>query len=661
MRILALLVVVCGACESSEPAETVAFDLETELAGETYWDFPFPSDLRLTAEGRPDLEGFPNRRQLPVLEALRSVARERAGFPVMPIAWFRFTGSVPERALEDVIAADPTSDALLVDIDPTSDERGSLHAIVARTLASDDFTGDGLVAFAPRPGTVLRAGTRYAFVLRRSFAPGVEPPAGFTKLVRGGAPATAREAAASELYQPLWMTLDELGIAKTELLVATVFTTGDEALVLRERSEGIRDRHDVTIENLRVDPIDGADHTGFCELTATVTFPQFQRGTQPFATEGRFELGGDGVPVQQGTMTVPLRIVIPAQTMPAGGWPLWQFFHGSGGLSSDLVDDGRSATPGGIPEVGEGPGAVVARRGIASASSALPINAERMPNASSYEYLNINNLGAFPYTFQQGVYEQRLLLDALLALEIPQATFAACAGVALPSGATGHRFDPGKVVAGGHSMGGMYTNMIGAVEPRYGALTPLGAGGFWNMMILDTEIEPGARDLLGAVFGVGGENLSFVHPTMALLGLGWEIAEPGVTMARLVRRPLPGFAPRHVYEPIGLDDKYFPNPVFDAAALAYGNQQAGDMVWPTTQAALATDQLDGLLAYPVTGNRDGITAVTVQFADDGIEDSHQIHRQLDAVKYQFSCFLATYLRDGVPTVGAPAAIDAPCP
>ena len=661
MRILALLA-VCGACGSSnDTPDTVAFDVEATLAGETYWDLPFPSDLRLTADGKPDLEGFPNRRNLPVLEALRSVARERAGFPVMPIAWFRFTGSVPEHALEDVIPADLASAALLVDVDPNSDERGSLHALVARTLAPDDFTGDGLVALAPRPGTVLRAGTRYAFVLRKSFAPGVEPPPAFTRLATGGTPATPRMAQAAELYLPMWATLDELGIATSELLVATVFTTGDEVAVLHERSEGIRARHDVTIADLRVDPIDGAAHTGFCELTATVTFPQFQRGTQPFATEGRFALDLDGVPVQQGEMTVPLRIVIPAQTMPAGGWPLWQFFHGSGGLSSDLVDDGRSATPGATPEVGEGPGAVVARRGIASASSALPINAERMVNAGSYEYLNINNLGAFPYTFQQGVFEQRLLLDALLALEIPQSTFAACAGVALPNGATVHRFDPGKVVAGGHSMGGMYTNMIGAVEPRYGALTPLGAGGFWNMMILDTEIEPGARDLLGAVFGVGGENLSFVHPTMALLGIGWEIAEPGVSMARIVRRPLPGFTARHVYEPIGLDDKYFPNPVFDAAALAYGNQQAGELVWPTTQSALATDALDGLLAYPVTGNRDGITAVTVQFHDDGIEDAHQIHRQLDSVKHQYSCFLATYLRDGVPTVGAPDAIDAPCP
>lgn len=662
MRCLALLPLLATfACDPSTDAPTVAFELDAPLAGETYWDLPFPSDLRLTADGRPDLEGFPNPRALPVLEALRSVARERAGYPVMPIAWFRFTHEPPARSLAETILPSTDADALLVDIDPASDERGALHAIVAQTLAPDDFTATGLVALAPRPGIVLRPHTRYAFVLRRSFAPGVEAPAAFAALAEGSTPSGARGAAAAALYAPLWDTLDMLTIPRADLLVATVFTTGDETALLRDRSEAIRAAHDVAIADLHVDPVDGAAHAGYCELVGSVTFPQFQVGTHPFSTDGRFVLDAAGVPLPQSEMTVPLRIVIPKGTMPASGWPLWQFFHGSGGASFDLVDDGRSATPGGVPEVGGGPGAVVARRGIASAASALPVNGERLPNAGSYDYLNINNLGAFPYTFQQGVFEQRLLLDALLALEIPQATLAACSGVALPAGATAHRFDPGKLVAGGHSMGGMYTNMIGSVEERYGALTPLGAGGFWSMMILDTEIQPGARDLLAAVFGVDATNLSFVHPTLSLLGLGWEVAEPGASMSRIVRRPLAGLSRRHVYEPIGLDDRYFPNPVFDAAALAYGNQQAGELVWPGTQQALAIDGLDGMLAYPVRGNRDGVTAVAVQYRDDGIEDSHQIHRQLDAVKFQYSCFLATYLRDGVPTVAAPAAIDAPCP
>ena len=650
-----------GCTDDGAPADTVAFDLNGPLAGETYWEMPFPSDLRLTAEGRPDLAGFPNRRNLPVLNDLLSVAAERAGFPVMPIAWFKFTATPPERALDQVIPANAAADALLLDIDPDSNERGSLHAMVAQTLPNDDFTGTGLVALSPRPGTVLRAHTRYAFVLKKTFAPGTEVPPAFAKLAAGGTPSGTRGADAVPLYAPLWATLADTGITTDELLVATVFTTGDEVAVLRERSEAVRAAANATITNLRVDPTDGAAHDGFCELVADVTYPQYQVGTAPFGTEGRFRLDRAGAPIAQGMMTVPLSITIPKGTMPSAGWPLWQFFHGSGGASWDIVDDGPSHTAEDIPDVGKGPGYVVAKRGIAAAASALPVNPERLAGASSYAYLNINNLSAFPYTFQQGVFEQRLLLDALLELQISPAVVAACPGMALPVGATTHHFDATKLMAGGHSMGGMYTNMIGAVEPRFGALTPFGAGGFWNMMILDTSIVAGGRSLLAGVFGVDGETLSFVHPTLAMLGLGWEIAEPGPSMARLARRPLPGFPARHVYEPIGLDDKFFPNPVFDAAALAYGNRQGGEQVWPGTQAALSTDHLDGMMTYPIKGNRNGTTNVVVQYHDDNLLDAHYIHRQLPAVQYQYGCFLATYLRDGVPTVFAPAPLDSPCP
>ncbi|HEU0030557.1 MAG TPA: hypothetical protein VFQ53_07990 [Kofleriaceae bacterium] len=656
----ALACVVVFACSSAPDPDTIAFELDAPLAGDTYWQLPFPSDLRTTAAGTPDLAGFPNPRELPILADLLSVAAERRGFPTQPIAWFQFTGEPPAHALDEVLVGD-AAPALLVDIDPTSDERGSLHAIIAQTLPEDRFTGSGLVALAPRPGIVLRGGTRYAYVLRKAFAPGVARPPAFDTLARGGTPAGARGAAARELYAPLWETLDAIGIERDDVLVATVFTTGDEIALLRARSEAVRAAYDATIADLHVDAVDGATHPDFCELVGTVTVPQFQRGEPPFTTEGRFVLDGDGVPVAQSTATIPLAITIPKRTMPAGGWPLWQYFHGSGGASFDIVDEGPTLVADGMPVAGQGPGSVVAKHGIAAASSALPVNPERLPGASNYAYLEINNLAAFPYTFQQGVFEQRLLLDALLALEIPPATLAACSGVSLPAGETAHHFNPATLTAGGHSMGGMYTNMIGAVEPRYGALTPFGAGGFWNMMILDTEIQPGARDLLAGVFGIDPETLSFVHPTLALLGLGWEIAEPGASMNRIASRPLPGIPPRHIYEPIGLDDKFFPNPVFDAAALAYGNQQAGELVWPSTQDALRVDALDGMLAYPVRGNRDGLTTVAVQYADDGIVDAHQIYRQLDAVKYQYGCFLASYLRDGTPTVPAPMALGTPCP
>jgi len=257
------------------------------------------------------------------------------------------------------------------------------------------------------------------------------------------------------------------------------------------------------------------------------------------------------------------------------------------------------------------------------------------------------------------VFEQRLLLDALLDLHIPAATVAACTGISTPTG--DYFFDPDKLVAGGQSMGGMYTNLIGAVEPRYGALVLTCAGGFWNLMILETTSVPGARALLGGALGINDANLSFVHPALNVMDLAWEVAEPIASMARIARRPLPGLTARNVYEPVGKDDTYFPIDVYDAAALSYGNEEAGDTVWPSMQDALGLDQLGGLISYPVKANEGGLTRVVVQFMGDGIVDPHYIYRQLDAVKHQYGCFLESYLRDGVPTVPAPGALTDPCP
>ena len=644
MRTLALVLLVACTSTPTPQTHTVAFDLDSKLdTSTTYWDLPYPSDLRLAADGTVDFTGFPNDRALPVVTDLLAGAKRHAGFPVMPIAYFKFTDAAPSYDLTAIAA-----DARILDIDPTSPELGTTYPVVAQTLEQDAYTGKNLVAVAPYPGIVLRAATKYAFVLDKSFAPGVDVPDQFAAL----ASKSSSNDKATNLYAPLWSAL---GNTDT-VLVATVFTTGDEVTLLQHRSEALRANH-VTIDNLHVDPVDGNQHDGYCELLATVTFPQFQTGTAPFDHDGIFTLDANGVPIKQTDLVVPLTITIPNGAMPANGWPLWQFFHGSGGASSDLVDDGPSLTATSEPLVGEGPGAVVARRGIAAASSAMPLNPERLPGASEFIYLNFNNLSAFPFTFQQGVFEQRMLLDALVDLQIPAATVASCAGVAQ----TTHHFDATKLVAGGHSMGGMYTNMIAAVEPRFGAITPFGAGGFWNLMILETATVPGARDLLSSILGVDSASIAFTHPALGLIEQGWEIADPINSMARLVRRPLPGTQPRHIYQPIGMDDKFFPNDVFDAAALAYGNRQAGNQVWPTTQLSLAVDHLDGMMAYPVSADRDATTAVVVQYHDDGILDAHYIHRQLDAVKYQYGCFLQTFLRDGVPTVPAPQAVTAACP
>jgi hypothetical protein len=628
-----------AACSSS--SKTVYFELSDTHSAATYWNYPFPSDQRLDTNGAPDVAAFPSPRTLPILDSLLSIVPQRRGWPTMPAAYFRFTDAIPARALANVVT---DGAAYLIDVDPSSPEQGTSFPVIAQTLAPDGYVPSNLLALAPRPGIVLRGTTQYAYVITKAMAPGFSAPSAFdTK---------------DSTLESTFTALSALGVAKTDVLVATLFTTGDEVARTRARSEAIRQQFTPTITGLTLSG--GDTYMGFCTLTGQITMPQFQTGTQPFNTGGLFAVDANDVPMQQSSMTIPVTITLPKATMPTAGWPLYQWFHGSGGLSTDIVNAGPATTSADIETPGLGPGYVVALHGLAGASSALPLNPERLPGATDYEYLNIDNLAAFPQTFQQGVFEQRMLTDALLALQIPQSVLAGCSGVATNDPSGNHFFNPAALVAGGQSMGGMYTNMVGAVEPRYGALVPTGAGGFWNLMILESTIVPGARDLLETALSIDDANMMFIHPAMNTLALAWEIAEPIVYMSRIAHRPLTGVPPRSVYEPVGYDDTYFPPDVYDAAALSYQNEQAGSAVWPTMQTALALDKLDGLLPYSVKANETE-TRVVVQYMGDGIVDPHYIYRQLPAVQHQYGCFLESYLRDGVPTVPAPGGLTDPCP
>ena len=670
MRRLALLTTLLCACGGS-PGTTVRFDLDADLTQQaSFFNFPYPSDLRLNAQGGPALDGFPNPDSSPVIDGIRQIAEDRPGFPVVPVAWFEFSAPLPTLDASAVIPAEPGSPVLLVDVDPTSPARGKLRPTVATVPPVDGYVPANLLAVAPRPGFVLDGNRKYAFVVLRSLKDAAGHPLGvapaLATLEKGATPPGANGAKARDLYAPLWDTLKMIGVDPKQVAAATVFTTGDVVLDTERISTGIVQKDTVTIDGLQVNFPNGADQQDrFCELTGKVTLPQFQSGTPPFNSGGLFQLGSDGLPQKQRDETAPMVITLPNGTMPAGGYPLLVYVHGSGGVSTEVVDRGAVLTKGGPETPGQGPSYVVAPIGLATASQALPLNPERFPGATEFEYLNFANLAAFRDTFRQGVIEQRLFIAALRTLSIPAATVAtACPKVVLPPGESAFHFNPDELVAQGQSMGGMYTNMISAVEPRIRAAVPTGAGGYWGLFVLLTARIPMAANSIAALLDTGP--LTFLHPTMSLLETAWEPADPFVYMPRLARRPLAGAPVRPIYEPVGKDDSYFPMPIYDAIALSYGHQEAGDIIWPEMQEALKLDGLDGILPYPVSQNRkapDGTpyTGVVVQYMGDGIYDPHAIAFQLDAVKYQYGCFLQTFLQKGVATVPAPAPLGTPCP
>ncbi len=673
----------------ADPGTLISFDLAANLAIQSsFYDLPYPSDLRLNAKGGPDLTGFPFPGTYDVFDGVRRVAMDGKGFPVIPVAYFKLSADLPALDAEQVIAADKASPILLIDVDETSSERGKLFPVVATTPPRDTYVRVTLLATAPRPGIVLHPKRKYAFVVQRSLkdAQGKDlgVPAALTDLAAGKVPEGDRGAKAKDLYASLWAALPMAGVDAKNVAGATIFTTGDVVAELADLSTKLSAKYTVTIDNLAVDPDDGAVHDGYCELVGKVTYPQFQKGQPAFNSDGLFDYSDGGLPAKQRDEDAPVTITIPPGEMPAGGFPLVVFFHGSGGASTAIVDRGTwhpesdpAKCPGGHMDEwlgvkgcntkGEGPAWVLAPHGLAMVGSALPVNPERVPNAPETAYLNFNNLAAGHDLFRQGVIEQRMLIDAMGKIQIAPATLGACKGSTLPAGETAFHFNvKQKLFAQGQSMGGQYTNLVSAVEPRIRAAIPTGAGGYWSHFILITPLIPGVADVVGNIVLGTKAKLTFMHPALSVFETAWEAVDPMVYMPRLARRPLPGHPVRSIYEPVGKGDSYFPEATYDAMALAYGHKEAGSIVWPSMQEALKLEGLSGLEPYPASNNltsEDGTkyTGVIVQYEGDGVYDPHALYSQREEVKYQYGCFLESFLKTGTAKVPAPAKLGTPCP
>ncbi|MBX3225502.1 MAG: hypothetical protein KF795_33660 [Labilithrix sp.] len=667
VSVLALLLVAASgpACSedaaSAAPSATIAFDPDAKLDAEgAFFDFPYPSDLRLTSEGTPDLASFPDPG-VPILAGLKAGATQRKGFPVVPVGYFKLTAKPAPRDPEVLVEGGARAPLLLLDVDPASPARGTALPVVAHTPGADPYVPENLLAIAARPGIVLAPSRRYAFVVTR--AVGLEsggepePPAALAALARGETPAGASGAAMRDLYAPLWETLDTLGVPRTDVAGATVFTTGDVVADTHALGSKVLAAHTTDVAGFTLEPETSGADSPFCHVRATLTLPQFQRGAAPFDTEGLFDIGADGAPVKQRDETVGVSLALPKEPMPVGGYPLVVYYHGSGGVSREAIDGGDKATP-----TDRWPAAVLAKHRFAVAGAALPLSPERVASAGAFDYVNINNMIATRDTFRQGIVESRLFLSALERVRIPASVVEACSGPTLPAGEDAFRFAPAPH-AQGQSMGAMYTNLVAATDERIKLAVPTGAGGYWTYFILRTTKIPGAAGLLSLVMKTT-ETLTFLHPAVHVAETALEPIDPMVSVPRLGHDPLPGHPARPIYVPAGKDDSYFPEAVFDAMAVAYRHPRAGEVVWPTMDQALSLVGVGAPLGYPVKSNARSssgapFTSVVVQYASPG-NDGHQIYRRLDAVMHQYGCFHETFRATGTAVVPAPAALGAAC-
>ncbi len=631
-----------------------------ELSGQGgFFKLPFPTDLRRNADGTISLADFPPTLLVGLVGTYPRQA-EKNGFSTATSIYFRFTGAIKTEALPKTAkdSIQPGSSILLIDLGKDSPEHGRKFPLIwkfydqRQTWASG---GPNILALMPLPGFMLRENNTYAALVLKSVG-AMSPPA-LEQILGGQEPKGKFGKKAVQVYLPLKQWLSEPGcpVKKEDLAAATVFTTGNPAAEMLRIWKAIQEMPTVKL----IAPITlDREYPDFYVLKTVWLAPQFQTGRPPFSfVGGEIKYDKNGKPIVQRYEKSPLVITIPKGAMPAAGFPLLHFIHGTEGVSSQVVDRGKTFDPKGLPEAGKGPAYVVARRGIAAFGSALNQNGERHGDKTMLLYYSFFNAKGVKNNVIQSAAEQVMLLKLFKQIKIP-------ASLCPQTKVAGNEifFDSTELFSMGQSLGSLVLGLYAGVEPSLKAIIPSGEGGHWGLFasrgnFIDlASLNQSGKGMFEAI------KVDMFHPIMCIFQTALAPADPLTFTPYIIDRPLQG-DPKNVWMAIGLYDHFFRPESQNAILAGLGLDMAGSVI---DDRALQSLELRGrkVLEYPVTDNIKGggraTTGVAVQYHMDNILDGHHVNYQLDDPKYQYGCFLQSFVQSGDAQVYAPKSSDSSC-
>ncbi len=642
--LLAGLMMVAAACgdDDSQPDPSLPV-VRFQLAPVDFFAQPWPSDLRLTADGRIDLTGFPEGEIL-VQNLVNAAAQECTGFSVGAAVYFTFSAEVDPASLpaDGLETLDPSASVYLVNVDPASSGYGERVPLWVKFAArASRYIGANWVGLLPFPGHPLVPGTTYAAVV--------------TTGVRtvDGEPFTADEdfaalvdsedrpdvAAARAVFQPLFDYLAEAALDPADLAAATVFTTQRVTGVVRLARDVVRELPAPTLDNLTL--VQQATHYDLYE--GTYSAPIFQQGEAPYRQEGGgIVVDAQGVPVVQRMEELRVAISIPVgDPMPAEGWPVSLYRHGTGGDYMSFVDNGTASRVANSIDVDFdliGRVAMVSIDGVvhgprAGGSSASP---EEL-------FYNFQNPLAGRDNSRQEAIDNFGLVRLVESVNVANA----------PDTGAPIRFDSNRIYYFGHSQGGITGAIFVPFEPLIQAAVLSGAGAHLLLTLLRKDSEFPISTMLEIALNDDDYGpLDDFHPTLNIVQTFIEPADPLAYARSYLHEPYGDIPPRSVLLTYGVGDSYTPNLTTEALATAAGFAPAGD-VWVGYTAMELMGSVTPL-EPPVCDNFDGptgvSTAVVAQYMPTPGHDGHFVVFDLMSARRQSAAFLASHAADGCATL-----------
>jgi hypothetical protein len=618
-----------------------------------FFRLPFPNDVRVKA-GHPDLTGHPS----PGAELLgydvvdrylRDVEANTDGFSTYPTVTMRFNAPVNFDSLKLANAV------RFVDITPAGAGNDLGFSWVV-TTGRNHYVCANALSVRPPLGTPLKPGGTYAVLVSSAVTDNAAVPvardADLTALLAASPPSDPALTAAYAAYAPLRTWATAKGVATSSIINAAVFTVGHPTKTPALLPAAVTAAPAPTATgwiNCGSAPSPCAQATGdracgtadplFDELHALVTLPIFQRGTAPYsapADGGDFELLANGTPKLQRSEQVCLSLTVPKGTaMPAAGWPVVIYAHGTGGSFRSQVSEGVAAR---LASVDDGAGGFVhmavlgidqvahgTRRGSATAS----------PNDL---FFNFGNPLAARGNPLQGAADQLSLIRFAKALDLLAA-----------SSPTNARIKFNGISFWGHSQGATEggialpyaSGVIGAV------LSGEGAG------LIDALL--GKRrpvDIADALpFVLEEPTVGAYHPVLSILQNALDVADPLNHARALALAPTVAGNAKHVFQPYGIGDTFAP-PASEAGFAIVAGLGLAAPPGPVTM----PDSIGGLVGAPVPASAnltDGarpITAFVREYAASSY-DAHFVSFRDSVARTDVDHFLADSLNNKVPRIG----------
>jgi predicted esterase len=622
----AVTLLALAACEEG-PKTTALFAVPGASPADHFYDLPYPNDLRRYPDGTLDLSRFPTNSL--IVDKLRAAAETLDGFGLNSAIYARFDGPLDAATLPDPAASlEPGASVYLVNVDPDSPERGARIPIVARFKPKGTQTiDDNHLVARPYPGFPLDEGTTYALVITKRVHDAAGNPIARADLlghiVDGGGDAAI--AAARAAYQPLLDYLDEPGDdERADLVSAAVFTTQHATFIAKALRKGVY----AAPAPVATAVTRTTNNAIYSVWTGMYQAPNFQTGEPPYVNEpdGEIKVGADGAAIVSRTETLRFALSVPAGDVPADGWPLVVYSHGTGGDYMSFVN--RTA-------------ASLAREGLAIISMDQVLHGPRNPGGNpELDFFNFGN----PYAARDNAAQG--FADAFSQLRLG-------VGLSIPDGQRTHHFDPTKIYFFGHSQGGITGPGFVAFEPSLSGAVLSGTAGLLYENLLHKTEPLNIPDLVQTF--VRDEPVDEDNPSLALVQM-WVDRSDCINYAPLMaRKPATidgvALAPRSIYQSEGFIDTYSPNIGIEAFATSLG----GDIVQLPDFKAVEGLTLRGRTPKPapITGNLNGVTAVLAQYEQESGSDGHFVVFDLPVAENHAAKFLGTLARTGQATMVAP--------